>query len=348
VDAPVDESISARSYDFLFGATQRPPAPEEVEAAAQADDETSRDLNGADDRAAASTVDVDTPDMRSERASSDTAGWNTMIGLRLDDRLATASGAQSVGDGSQERGAGVQASPLIDALPWVAPGEATPESEPPRWTPPVDVPPPVVASRAHEIRTEVTVSHTRDGAARLTDGEATDTDGRTTNRAAILAAMADAAALAGPTVLAGRCPNGHLSPAHAAKCRVCATAMPAQDAVEIPRPALGVLRLSTGDVVTLDRGILLGRSPDAPTDASERPHLVRIVSPENDVSRNHAEILLDGWHVYARDLGSTNGTTVTLPGQAPIRLRHNDLQLLENGAVVTLAEEVSCTFEVTA
>jgi hypothetical protein len=123
--------------------------------------------------------------------------------------------------------------------------------------------------------------------------------------------------------------------------------MPVQQAFEVDRPPLGVLRLSTGDALTLDRGVLLGRAPVAP-DGGSRPHLVRLASPENDISRNHAEIMLDGWHVFVRDLGSTNGTTVSLPGQPPTRLRPNDLQLLENGAVVSLADEVTCTFEVTA
>lgn len=124
--------------------------------------------------------------------------------------------------------------------------------------------------------------------------------------------------------------------------------MPQQQGFEIARPALGVLRLSTGDVVTLDRGVLLGRAPENTAAGEERPHLLRLASPENDISRTHAEIVLDGWHVYVRDLGSTNGTVVTLPGRQPERLRANDLQLLENGSSVSLADEVSFTFEVTA
>lgn len=150
-----------------------------------------------------------------------------------------------------------------------------------------------------------------------------------------------------PTVLAGYCPAGHLSPPHAAVCRLCGAAMPNQPGFEIPRPALGVLRMSTGDMVTLDRGVVLGRAPQTDVTGEDRPHVVRLKSPENDISRNHAEIVLDGWHVYVKDLGSVNGTEVTLPGQRPIRLREHELQLLENGARVTLADEVTLTFEVT-
>jgi hypothetical protein len=101
-------------------------------------------------------------------------------------------------------------------------------------------------------------------------------------------------------------------------------------------------------VVPLDRGILLGRAPKVNADLppSSRPHLVRLASQDNDISRNHAEVILEGWHVLVRDLGSTNGTTVTLPGQEPVRLRPTEDFGIEPGAVVTLADEVSLTYEV--
>ena len=115
----------------------------------------------------------------------------------------------------------------------------------------------------------------------------------------------------------------------------------------MPRPPLGVLRLSTGDVVTLDRSVLLGRAPKLGDGlaAHDRPHVVKVPSPERDVSRNHVEVILEGWHVLIRDLGTTNGTTVTLPGESPVRLRANDQQVLEPGSVVSMADEVSFTFE---
>jgi len=117
-----------------------------------------------------------------------------------------------------------------------------------------------------------------------------------------------------------------------------------------PEPALGILRLSTGDVVKLDRGVMLGRAPTVNHDPTrgEGPLVLRLASPQNDISRNHAEVLLRGWQVMVRDLGSTNGTTIALPGQEPRRLRPNDAQVIEAGTVVALANEVSFTFEVEA
>jgi hypothetical protein len=149
-------------------------------------------------------------------------------------------------------------------------------------------------------------------------------------------------------VLAVLCPAGHTSPPHSGSCRLCGRDIPAQQPFQTARPALGLLRLASGDVVQLDRGVLLGRAPkvNAELSAAERPHLVRVTSPQNDISRNHVEIVLEGWHVLIRDLGSTNGTTVALPGQHPVRLRPSDQQVIEPGTVITLADEVSLTYEV--
>ena len=115
----------------------------------------------------------------------------------------------------------------------------------------------------------------------------------------------------------------------------------------MPRPPLGVLRLSTGDVVTLDRSVLLGRAPrlSESHSAADRPHVVKVPSPERDVSRNHVEVVLEGWHVLIRDLGTTNGTTVSLPGETAVRLPANDQQVLEPGSVVSMADEISFVFE---
>jgi hypothetical protein len=152
----------------------------------------------------------------------------------------------------------------------------------------------------------------------------------------------------GPSILGVLCPQGHANPPHSSHCRVCRGELPHQEPRQLPRPALGVLKLSTGDAVTLDRGVLMGRSPKVSDDVppGDRPHLLRLPSPENDLSRNHVEVVLDGWLVLIRDLGSTNGTTVTLPGTSPVRLNPRDQQVLEPGTEVSLADVVSFTYEV--
>jgi len=191
--------------------------------------------------------------------------------------------------------------------------------------------------------------HTPRLAAVPEDLDEVDEAEQTVDRSALLEAR-HAAQLAnptGPSVLAVLCASGHPTPPHGDACRVCGASIPPQEPFTMPRPPLGVLRLSTGDVVTLDRSVLLGRSPKLGDGvaATDRPHVVKVPSPERDVSRNHVEVLLEGWHVLVRDLGTTNGTTMALPGEAPVRLRANDQQVLEPGSVVSMADEVSFTFE---
>ena len=176
--------------------------------------------------------------------------------------------------------------------------------------------------------------------------DTSDDSDATVDRSALLAGRAEA--VSGPTVLAVLCPAGHSSPPHSGVCRLCGREIPPQQPFQTARPPLGLLRLASGDAVQLDRGVLLGRAPkvNAELSAADRPHLVRVTSAQNDISRNHVEIVLEGWHVLIRDLGSTNGTTVALPGQHPVRLRPSDQQVIEPGTVITLADEVSLTYEV--
>jgi hypothetical protein len=151
--------------------------------------------------------------------------------------------------------------------------------------------------------------------------------------------------LAGPMVQAVRCASGHLNAPYAETCRVCTMPIAPQVPFDAPRPALGVLELSTGDAITLDRAVIMGRSPrPLDGDAVDRPNLIRLAG--ENFSRNHVAIALDGWHVLIRDLGSTNGTVVSGPNGTPERLRPQEERLLEPGSVVSLAAQVSFRFSV--
>jgi hypothetical protein len=57
-------------------------------------------------------------------------------------------------------------------------------------------------------------------------------------------------------------------------------------------------------------------------------------------------VVVEGWQVILRDLDTTNGTTVTPPQGTPTRLRAGDPMVLEPGSVVSMADEVSFTYEV--
>jgi FHA domain len=158
----------------------------------------------------------------------------------------------------------------------------------------------------------------------------------------------------GPVVPALLCPSGHVNPPSGATCRRCGAPLP-HDPVPVPRPVLGVLRLSLGDVITLDRGVLMGRNPR--TDFSgpdgfvgaggeERPHVVKLPSADGDISRTHLRVTLDGWHVLVTDLNSTNGTLITLPGRDPQQLRPGEPVPIQPGTVVTLADGIDFRYEV--
>jgi hypothetical protein len=148
------------------------------------------------------------------------------------------------------------------------------------------------------------------------------------------------------TVVAVLCPNDHANPVHATACRVCSQPLSAQQPVHVPRPSLGVLKLASGDVVALERGAILGRNPRLPQGwTGEQPHLVRIDDPERDVSGQHLEVRLDAWHVLVRDLGSTNGTEVVLPGSDPVLLRAHEQLSIEPGTRILLAGVFEVTYE---
>jgi FHA domain len=152
----------------------------------------------------------------------------------------------------------------------------------------------------------------------------------------------------GPAVPALICPAGHANAPSEARCGRCGMALP-PDPVVVPRPVLGVLRLSVGDVISLDRDVVMGRNPksDFPgANGEERPHVVRLPSEGSDISRTHLRVMLDGWHVLVTDLNSTNGTLVTPPGREPEQLRPGQPMLIKPGTVVTLPNGIDFRYEV--
>lgn len=167
----------------------------------------------------------------------------------------------------------------------------------------------------------------------------------TMSRAELLAAMGNHGVV-GPSVLAVRCPAGHLTPPEQDRCRVCGEAVALAQPTEVPRPTLGLLRSEAGETVQLDRDVIFGRSPQASASrAASQPNLVKIADP--GISRNHLHVALDGWQVLVRDLGSSNGTEIQLPGGEVEKLRSGEDYLIEAGTVLTLAGDVRYTFEVT-
>ena len=240
---------------------------------------------------------------------------------------------------------------LIDGIPddvAASVGPEVPTRPAGRSTPPVTGP--GTARPEHAV----TDPHLRaDRTTRRTPGPAAatpDHDGRTTNRqSSTQARAATVDHLRQPThetVLAVFCAHGHPTPAYSETCRVCHAGVPAQDPRRIPRPRLGGLRLPSGEVVALDRSVVIGRRPAPVDDLGEWPHLVTVPPEASYVSRVHVHVELDGWLVIARDLGSRGGTTLRVPGRAPEAIRAQEPHVLEPGHALDLAEEFQVVYEV--
>jgi hypothetical protein len=228
-----------------------------------------------------------------------------------------------------------QPTDLIDAVPWLtrsasagAAAPAAPEPEP--------------AASANR----------GPGAAAQPAGfDEGDHDGQTLMRSelpdvpAAPAAAAPSAPSTAPMVLARMCRDGHANPPTSSACALCDAPLD-QDAQEVQRPVLGRMRVSTGDVVELDRPVIVGRQPSANrVQGSVMPRLVPVHSASGDISRSHVEVRLEGWHVILADLKSTNGTVLLRGRQGPRRLGHGEAVMLLDGDIADLGDGISLRFE---
>ncbi|MCL3863205.1 FHA domain-containing protein [Actinotalea sp. K2] len=124
-------------------------------------------------------------------------------------------------------------------------------------------------------------------------------------------------------------------------------AVPGPLAVPAPRtPPPAKLLLSSGLVVALNRPVLLGRAPQVSRVANrELPRLVTVASPNQDISRTHAEVRMDGEDVLVTDLRSTNGVLVLRPGKGAQRLHPGEPTVVEPHVIVDLGEGVTFMVE---
>lgn len=155
-------------------------------------------------------------------------------------------------------------------------------------------------------------------------------------------------ALLRPIVQAVRCARGHANPPSVERCASCGGPIPDRRVVQVERPVLGRLRFSDGMVVDLDRPLVLGRKPDhAPAGkiGGEDPGLIALPDPDRALSRVHAEVRLEDWHVLVVDRRSANGTVVEIPGEDAMQLHPDQPCLITTGTRVNLAEVISFTFE---
>ena len=123
----------------------------------------------------------------------------------------------------------------------------------------------------------------------------------------------------------------------------------------IPGPAAGARRarapvarltFSSGEVVDVDRAVIVGRAPEARRFTStEQPRLVTVPSPNQEISSTHLEIRpgagADHGSAVVTDLGSTNGTVLVQPGLPPEDLQPGIAVQLIPGAIIDLGDGVT-------
>jgi hypothetical protein len=149
----------------------------------------------------------------------------------------------------------------------------------------------------------------------------------------------------GPKVLARVCPQKHANPPTHSQCSTCGLPLP-DDAVQVQRPPLGRMRVSTGELIDLDQSMIVGRQPSVSrVQGGVMPKLVQVVSTSGDISRSHVEVRLEGWHVMLCDLKATNGTVLVREGQSPRRLAQGEMAILLDGDIAELGDDISLRFE---
>jgi hypothetical protein len=106
------------------------------------------------------------------------------------------------------------------------------------------------------------------------------------------------------------------------------------------------LIFSSGEVVDVDRAVLVGRSPESRRfGGDDQSRLVSVPSPHQEISSTHLEIRpgagADHGSAVVTDLGSTNGTVVVQPGLPAEDLQPGIAVQLIPGAIVDLGEGVT-------
>ncbi|MEC5200217.1 hypothetical protein RCH21_002460 [Arthrobacter sp. PL16] len=149
----------------------------------------------------------------------------------------------------------------------------------------------------------------------------------------------------GPMIVARLCLQGHANAPTRSECAECSAALK-EDTEQVRRPSLGQVRVSSGEVIALERSLIFGRQPSVSRVAGrEMPRLVQVRSNAGDISRSHVEVRLDGWHVLLCDLRATNGTVLIRAGQPQRRLSEGERAFLLDGDIAQLGEDVSLRFE---
>jgi len=96
----------------------------------------------------------------------------------------------------------------------------------------------------------------------------------------------------------------------------------------------------SAEPVLLDAPCYIGRNPSAPRVVSGTPpRLLRVPSPQREVSASHLEVRQLGSTVTVTDLRSTNGSIVMVPGSVPRKLRQGESVVVSPGTLVDIGDD---------
>ncbi|WP_431220941.1 FHA domain-containing protein [Leifsonia xyli] len=138
----------------------------------------------------------------------------------------------------------------------------------------------------------------------------------------------------GLTVMSGELPRRPSEPTEA------------EPAAAPPAPAEFAVLLSDGRREPLAAPLVVGRAPSVtavPSLRGARP--VTLTSAEDDISRSHVAVAVEGDSVVVTDLHSRNGTLIVLPGTSPQKLRSGEPTTVVLGTVIDLGSGATLTVE---
>jgi len=123
-------------------------------------------------------------------------------------------------------------------------------------------------------------------------------------------------------------------------CRSCGAPLTGE-AVQIPRPCLGAIKLPSGQVIPIDHPLVIGRKPEA-TRFSNSDIPILIVVDDPHVSSTHLKVDLEDWSVLVSSLGR-NGTILRRQGQPDRRFTEGEQVIAQVGDVYLLSNDLSVT-----
>jgi len=113
-----------------------------------------------------------------------------------------------------------------------------------------------------------------------------------------------------------------------------------------PPVAASISIVQPGGVKTpLVQTVIIGRAPSVSKVSGEYIPTLLTIEGDQDISRNHAQVSLEGGTPVVTDLHSRNGTSVVLPGRSPQKLRAGEATAVIIGTVIDLGGGVTLTLE---